>query len=362
MVRALEAGDIQAANEKLKAVSNPVRIRRNGNYLVLRAVVPKKSGEGAGVKQRDLSLGIAATRAGLKRAVVAAKALEVELNERAFDWGKYDRRQPPEPEIETVAQMIERFKPFKMRRGKRTCSEDTWEKHWLAVYKQLPQDEPLNPLSIAAVLQASGENSRSREQRIEKLQALCRFAELAFDFDLYVGNYEPEPRDIPPDSLILQWRELIPNPAWRWAYGIMATFGARPHEVFFCEMIEPDVLQIHKGKTGPRISAAIRPEWVDLWGLQDKPELPIKLPVEREDFKACGATVGQQYRRYGVPFEPYDLRHAWAIRASVVEKLPVSTAADFMGHSAALHTKTYHRWLSRETNLAVYRKIVQGIV
>jgi hypothetical protein len=40
----------------------------------------------------------------------------------------------------------------------------------------------------------------------------------------------------------------------------MAMFGARLHEVFFCEMVEEDVLQIHQGKTGSRISVAIRPE------------------------------------------------------------------------------------------------------
>lgn len=359
----LETKDIQVANEKLKTVSNPVRVRRNGNYLVLRATVPTKPGEPVGMKQRDLSLGIPATKEGLKRAVKAAKALEVELNDGSFDWAKYDRKRPAEPEVETAAELIARFKPFKMRKGvKRPCSEATWEDHWLAVYKKLPQDEPLTVDNVAAVLSTSKEDSWSREQHIEKLQALCRFAGLPFDFDPYVGNYEPEPRSIPDDSLIEEWCNCIPDTAWRWIYGVIATFGIRPHEVFFCELIDEDVLQVHKGKTGPRISAAIKPEWVELWGLQNKVELPIKLPVEREDFKACGAAVGGQLReRYRMPFTAYDLRHAWAIRASVVEKLPVSVAASFMGHSATLHTKIYHKWLSRETNLAVYRKIVRGI-
>ena len=231
----------------------------------------------------------------------------------------------------------------------------------MSVYEKLPQDEPLSEISVKALVLSSRNDGWTRRQYVQKLRALCRFAGLEFDFDPYPADYEPEPRDIPSDKMILEWRDCIPNAAWRWAYGIMATFGARPHEVFFCEVIEEDVLQIHKGKTGARISVAIRPEWVELWDLQNKPDLPVKLPVEREDFKACGAAVGQQFRRYDVPFEAYDLRHAWAIRASVVEKLPVSTAAAFMGHSPAVHTKVYHHWLSRETNLAVYRKIVRGI-
>lgn len=333
----------------------------NGNYLVLRATLPPKPGE-SHAKQRDLSLGIPATPAGLKRALKAAKELELDLNEPIFDWSKYDRRKVPDPELETTAELIERFKLFKCRKGvKRPCSEETWNDQWLGVFKKLPQDEPLTADNIAAVLSTSEEDSRNRERHIQKLQALCKFIGLDFDFETYVGHYEPEPREIPPDSLIEEWCDRIPNPAWRWIYGVMATFGARPHEVFFCEMTEPDVLQIYRGKTGPRISVAIKPEWVELWRLQNKPILPIKTPVVREDFQACGAAVSQQFNRYGIPFNPYDLRHAWAIRASVVEKLPVSTAAAFMGHSASLHTKTYHRWLSRETNLAVYRKIVRGI-
>jgi integrase len=225
------------------------------------------------------------------------------------------------------------------------------------VYRQLPQNEPLSETNVLAVLYTSGENSRSREQHVQKLQALCQFAGLDLDLKEYLGEYEPEPREIPSDKLIEEWHDRIPNPRWRWAYGVMATFGIRPHELFFSELIDEFTLQVHKGKTGPRVSHAIRPEWVHQWDLMNK-QCP---KIQRDSFKKYGQAVSLQMGRYNLPFVPYDLRHAWAIRASVVIGLPNSVAADLMGHSVSVHTKTYHRWLSADTNRKVYARMVLGV-
>lgn len=53
---------------------------------------------------------------------------------------------------------------------------------------------------------------------------------------------------------------------------------------------------------------------------------------------------------------PYDL----SVRASVVSRLPVSTAAAFMGHSVTTHTQVYHRWLNDATNQEVYDRLILG--
>jgi hypothetical protein len=44
-------------------------------------------------------------------------------------------------------------------------------------------------------------------------------------------------------------------------------------------------------------------------------------------------------------FKPYDLRHAWAIRAHILG-IPIKAAADNLGHSVQVHTQTYQRWFS----------------
>jgi hypothetical protein len=38
---------------------------------------------------------------------------------------------------------------------------------------------------------------------------------------------------LPSDEVIVEWYDRIPNPTWRYVYGIMATYGLRNHEVFF---------------------------------------------------------------------------------------------------------------------------------
>ncbi|BAU12553.1 integrase protein [Leptolyngbya sp. NIES-3755] len=137
---------------------------------------------------------------------------------------------------------------------------------------------------------------------------------------------------------------------------MIATFGLRPHEVFFCEFPNPNdpyCVDVLNGKTGYHRTRAIHPEWADKWNLSD-----VKKPsVTGKTFRVYGQRVTRQFSRYKVPFHPYD-RHAFAIRASVVKGLPDSTAAAFMGHSPTVRKATYHRWLSNSVNDAVYQKII----
>ncbi len=76
------------------------------------------------------------------------------------------------------------------------------------------------------------------------------------------------------------------------------------------------------------------------------PQLPrINTDLSTTTLQRIGQRVNQQFRRYGIPFRPYDLRHAWAVR-TIHYGLPDTVAARMMGHSVAIHTRTYHRWLT----------------
>ncbi|MEO1765410.1 MAG: site-specific integrase, partial [Cyanobacteria bacterium J06629_18] len=55
--------------------------------------------------------------------------------------------------------------------------------------------------------------------------------------------------------------------------------------------------------------------------------------------------VSWWFRKIGLEFKPYDLRHAWAIRAHILG-VPIKAAADNLGHSVQVHTQTYQRWFS----------------
>ena len=75
--------------------------------------------------------------------------------------------------------------------------------------------------------------------------------------------------------------------------------------------------------------------------------LAVTLGVSRQTtLQQVGRRVAEQFRRYELPITPYDLRHAWAVRTIHIG-LPDTVAARMMGHSVAIHTRTYHHWITR---------------
>jgi integrase len=133
---------------------------------------------------------------------------------------------------------------------------------------------------------------------------------------------------------------------------MMATFGIRPHEVFQCDREEflrkPEDLCILADsktgrKTGGRRTRAIYPEWVETFRLTD---IPTNFSSRGADNTAKGQNVSRWFRDAGVPFEPYNLRHAWAIRCLMLD-IPDVIAARMMGHSIAHHQQIYLHWIQQ---------------
>ena len=347
--------EIEQVNQRLKAANVPVRLRLKGKNLALRATLPKKPGDGIGRKQYDISLLLSATKDGVKRAEREAHKLAQSLAEGSFNWKLYIGSQH-DSQVKPIVQLVNEFKDEYCRTHR--IQEATWLNTWAGTFRKLPENEPISEALLLAVVLSTKQDSRNRELTCQRLQRFAAFAGLQVDLSLYRGEYEPEPRDIPTDEAIAEWRDRIPNQHWQWVYGMLATFGLRPHEAFACEFIDPLTLKVHQGtKTGSRITRAILPEWAKQWHL-----IEMNRPNVRSRGRACGQLVS---RRFGVdrdnlPFVPYDLRHAWAVRASVAKGLPVSTAAAMMGHSVTTHTRVYHRWLSDAQNERVYRSLILG--
>lgn len=162
------------------------------------------------------------------------------------------------------------------------------------------------------------------------------------------------PRDLPTDETIAQWRERIPNPNWQYAYGLIAVYGLRPHEVFRCNLDRFPVLQVEdNSKTGARRVYPFYPEWLEQWNLRE-----ATLPkVSGRNNSDLGSRVTHQFSRYAVPFPPYNLRHAWAVR-SMEFGLDISLAAQQMGHSVRVHSETYHAWISEEVHQRAYEVLM----
>lgn len=82
-------------------------------------------------------------------------------------------------------------------------------------------------LLLSTILKTSPD-TRIRKRYCLALNALAKFAGLELDAKHLVGSYGPKqlsPRDLPDDETICQWFFNIKDPAWRWAYGAIATFG-----------------------------------------------------------------------------------------------------------------------------------------
>ncbi|MGG6241554.1 hypothetical protein ACQ4N7_23255 [Nodosilinea sp. AN01ver1] len=302
---------------------------------------------------------IYANPAGLERAEAEARKLGALIACKEFDWCTYRPDVVQTAETLTTGQWVERFKAEYMRTH--SLKETTWHFHWWCVYKRLPLDEPLKESTLLSVVHKTEKETRNRKQTCEKLQKLANFAGMAVDLNRYSGSYSSskvQPRDLPTDEVISEWQGKVPNLGWRWVYGMLATYGLRPHEAFFCKFLDDSldrVIQVTEGKTKGRKVYPLYPEWVENWELWkvNRPDITGKT------YKEYGNRTTRQFQRYKIPFPAYDLRHAYAIRASIVFNFPVPIAAAFMGHSPTVHWNRYNRWISEKQHADVFQSRIQ---
>ena len=348
---------LEAINDRLKKARIGVSLRQKGNRLYLRATLPPKP-DSSKTKphQQDVALKIYANPAGLKRADAEAKKLGALLACKEFDWRFYLQVEEPS-KIATCGEWIQRFKQHcldtKLQANSPEVAELLWRKRYYnPVLKWLPETGELNSSVIVTAAQHSKHNSQSRQIACQVLQRFAKFAEVEVDLRAYRGNYSPKNvfREIPRDEEITEAIEKLRTPAWKYLYGLMAAYGLRDHEVFFTEMEwrEPEagskvlIAKVTDGKTGAREVYPFYPEWVERWQLWNK-QLPKLSARINQDY---GERIAKAFRRARVPFTPYDLRHAYGIRVSVIFKLPVAVAAAYMGHSPTVHWETYNRWIN----------------
>lgn len=166
-------------------------------------------------------------------------------------------------------------------------------------------------------------------------------------------------RMLAPDDAIVRWIDhLEDRPAWQWVFGMLATYGLRPHEVFHLEG-PPDedalVTVLPETKTGFHISHPAPEEWIERWRLR-----AMRLPSIRTDRpnNIIGQAVSTRCSRLAPPVSPdgrkltpYDLRHCWARRVHCSpELIPLWTTADAaesLGHSESVHRRHYQRWITK---------------
>lgn len=347
------------ANDRLSQANVGIRIERKGQALYLRGMLPPKPGSTSNkpYQQRiPLSrLGIRANPIGVKQAENEAKKIGGQVATKDFSWNPY---QSAESKPTRISDWISKFEEYYFQcRPRNPKTQTTWKGDYQAVYNHLPQEKPLTLEIIREIILTKTPNSKQRSRYARALKALGKFAEIdCSSLSRLAGSYsssKAKERNVPEDLLIAETALLIPNPEWQWAYQLMATYGLRPHEIFHVEFSQFPILKVTQGKTGPRIVYPFHPEWANEWNLQD-----MKIPkCSGASDRDLGSRVGKAFDRYSVPFNPYDLRHAYANR-TIHYGLDISLAAHYMGHSVKMHCDEYRKWLTEETHRKAQAEIL----
>ncbi|MEB3213056.1 MAG: DUF3596 domain-containing protein [Leptolyngbyaceae bacterium] len=359
---------IATINQKFKVAQLGIQLERRGQKLSIRGTFPPKPGSHRlRPHQQRVSLGLPATPEGIKTAEQQAKMIALQVMQNAFDWNDYlPISGGGRLHQMNVSEKIDAFRhhfmtqPHRLERS--ASAQATWETAYAPYLRKLEAIAQASPnLSLAEAIYKTIEstpiNSRSRQVCCTALGVLAEFLSLDLPRDLkeFWGHYSPSQtrmRHLPPDEQIVEIYHRIPNPAWKFVYGVMATYGLRNHEVFFCDYsgltqrTQSSIEVLDSTKTGEREVWPFFPEWIDEFNLRDIHLPNINTDLRQTTLQRIGQKVSAQLRRYDLPFNPYDLRHAWAVR-TIHFGLSDTVAAQMMGHSVAIHTRTYHRWMTR---------------
>jgi integrase len=345
-------GRIAQANGRLKAGCVGVAIGRRGGKLWLRATLPPRPGAAQSVPhQQRLTLSLAASVEGVKQAEAKAREIGALLIQDKFDWTPYVKNDV-QAQPQNCGEWVERFEKQYFQQRQRTYqTETTWKGDYLSVFKNLPQDQALTPQLVDRIIKTTTPDTKQRHRYCMALGALIKTAGVDYNPAPLAGNYSPSSvghRDLPSDETIARCFHEIEHPGWRWAYGMMATYGLRNHEVFKLDLDlfrtgDPILSVLGDTKTQEREVWACYPEWIEEFDLCNVQVPSIKL--DRPN-KAIGGAVCKAFESADLPFTPYDLRHSWAVR-TLLFGIDYGMAALQMGHSVAVHRKTYHRWITR---------------
>lgn len=347
-------GRLKQTNGRLKSANVGVSVQVRGNHLYLRAIFPPKPGTKEKPYQQRLALGFHANPTGLKLAEREARKIGALLDCGQFDWSHYVKNNV---QAHTTSDWIRRLEEdYFSRREKNPKSETTWQGDYAEVYRRLPEDEPLTLEILLSAIAATEPDTRTRKRFVMALAKLAEFAGIEANLKPYKGKYSPRkvtPRNLPSDTEIATWRDSIPNLEWRRAYGLIATYGLRPHEICHLDFSQFPVLLVEdETKTGQRQTRPFYPEWTTEWDLLG--DLP---KITGNCNRDLGNRVTHAFERYSVPFHPYDLRHAWAVR-TIQFGVPDSLACRWMGNSVEIFTKTYQQWIRQDVETMVYEGLL----
>jgi integrase len=354
---------IKECNDRLQAGCLGVSILQRGQKLYIRSSLfpPKPGSDKTEPHRQEVATGCFASVAGLREAEGQARLISGQLQTHTFAWEPWSKVQLASEKPKLVSDWISELKAEVLS----VSQNVTWRKDYAYTLAKLPQDEPLTGWMLRKLIQETPMNTKSRKRVVTACNRIARLAKLEDAvFSNLSGNYgikSTAERVLPSDKEIEKWYGKITKARDRWIYGMLAVYGIRPHEIFWLDLEafrfdQKKVRVLNPTKTGERWAYSFRPQWVEKFQLAEIQEVISK----GRDNSTKGQNVGRWFNRHHVPFQPYDLRHAWAVYC-IHLNVSDTIAAKMMGHSVAVHQKTYQHWLqSRDYEQAVAVAIGSG--
>jgi integrase len=345
---------VEAINRRLSSAHAGIVVVQRGSKLSLRGTFPPRPGS----KQRKpyqqyVALGLYASHAGLKAA--EGKALEFAglLSQGKFEWAALDIGGASD----TCGDWIARFKKDWIAQGMERYKGDAAyaELRFNTIFgrngfRKLPESEKLTGHLLRNTVKRHWKPNKAITKRVcGNYARLAKFAGIEVSFKDLQGDYSNAnvKRTIPTDEQIVSWIDGIKNRGWQWIAAMMATYGLRDHEAFLCTVEWQEygdkqylvALVPEATKTGAREVFPLPIEWVSRWRLDEVKKPPVNVRENSE----YGSRTSIRFNAYNAPFKPYDLRHAYALRAAIDNSLPPVVAAGLMGHSPAMNAKIYQK-------------------
>ncbi|MEL6460148.1 MAG: site-specific integrase [Cyanobacteria bacterium J06621_15] len=383
--------ELLEVNQRLKSGKTKVSLRAIKGGIQLVATLPLKPGDthrqGRDKKQYTISLGIPANFDGLRTGEEEAQELGKLIARQTFVWtDKYLGQQAKKNKNITFKEFYEVFENKYFETRKRTIRSEHSFLDYQRKFKTYFYSNDC--ITVESLRKRILETNTFNTRRIAIIIAnfICSVIQIEGDFAELRLKKEVKARNIPEDSCIVKSIFLIDDylekikPCNRkksyctskrnkLVYGLMAVYGLRPREIFnnpdldwfISSENEHKTFKVDKSnKTGYREVFPFVPEWIELFDLNNLESINLLNKFASTGQKAIDlhykvSKLGDFFKTYKIPFTPYDLRHACAIRAHL-QGVPIKAAADNLGHSVEIHTKVYQQWFSLENRRKAFNQ------
>lgn len=387
--------ELPKVNQRLKSSKTKVSISTHKGGIQLVATLPLKPGDtqkqGRDKKQYKISLGIPANFEGLKTAEEEAQELGKLIARQTFTWtDKYLGVQAKVKKNITFRDFYEKFEnAYFSTRKKTRKSTGTFEAYKSRYKCYFLCDKVITENNLKDLIkQTTTPGARKDAVRLGSILAGLLGIEASFN-DLVIKS-DRKKRDIPSDSDI---QKMIHNfqkhykltermrsdykddwLLYKLVYGLMATYGLRPREIvnqldifwILDKENKFNTIKVHSdNKTGYREVFPFVPEWIELFDLENiKACMLLKKKyggaITNLDLRNKVNIISKRFKTVGIPFQPYDLRHACAIRAHL-QGVPVKAAADNLGHTVEVHTRVYQHWFGLENRRKAFIQTFENV-